>query len=102
MRQRAIMLEADASQASTLARSISAYAKAAFPEGGSECAQASREALLETAHTCQQHAGGELTLRKRQLGLIRAALRWYAQEHPDDAPNHVAELRQALERQPPR
>ncbi len=98
MRQRSVMLEADDSQAATLARSIAAYAHAAFPKGGSECAQSSREALLETAHACQLHGGGELALRKRQLGLIRAALRWYADAYPDDDPASIAFLRQALDR----
>ena len=98
MRQRYVMLEADNSQAATLAKSITAYAHAAFPKGGSECAQASREALLETASACQLHEGGELALRKRQLGLIRAALRWYAEAYPDDNPAHITLLRQALDR----
>jgi hypothetical protein len=72
--------DCDARLATALARAISAYAHAAFPEGGSECAQVSREALLDTARLCQAHASGRLAVRRRQLAQLRSAVNWYFTE----------------------
>lgn len=69
-------LVCDGEQARALARVIRAYADAAFPAGGSECAQVSRAALLDTAAQCEAHAGGALSLRRRQLPVLRAAVHW--------------------------
>lgn len=71
--------------AQTVARALRAYAVTAYPPGGSECAQVAREALFDTAAHCDAHTGGELTLRKRQLPQVRAALRWYFNE--SDSPD---------------
>lgn len=52
------------------------YAYAAYPVGGSECAQASREAVLTLANnfaTCQT----KLELRPRQRPLLKSAIQWY-------------------------
>jgi hypothetical protein len=72
--------DCDAGLASALARAVSAYADAAFPEGGSECAQVSREALLDTARLCQAHRSGRLAVRRRQLAQLRSAVNWYFSE----------------------
>jgi hypothetical protein len=98
MRQRTLTIDIDAALADALARAIAAYARAAFPDGGSACAQVSREALLDTAHGCELHQGGELVLRRRQHAQLRAALRWYFAEHPQEAPETVSALTQALSR----
>jgi hypothetical protein len=83
-----------------LAQAIQAYAHAAFPPGGSECAQVSREALLDTARLCEQHAGGKLALNKRQLPQLRAAVSWYFSE-VDPGNAAVGEtLGRCLERSP--
>ena len=66
--------------ANHLGEAIRAYARAAFPPGGSECAQVSHEALMDIASLCIAHPGGELMLRKRQMPQIRAAVRWYFSE----------------------
>lgn len=63
-----------------LGDAVAAYANAAFPDSGSECAQVSREALLDTARSCAGHAGGPLSLRKRQMAQVRAAVDWYFSE----------------------
>jgi hypothetical protein len=80
VRHRVLAFELDGASAQHLSRAIAAYAHAAFPDGGSECAQVSREALLDIARQCDQHTGGELPLRKRQLGQLRAAVTWYFSE----------------------
>ena len=66
----------DTAQATLLAQAIRSYAHAAFPAGGSECAQVSRSTLLDTADVCASHRGGSLSLRRRQFPLLRAAVRW--------------------------
>ena len=68
--------ELDTEQARMLSIAVRTYAHAAFPDGGSECAQVSREALLDTAGLCGAHRGGQISLRRRQLPLLRAAVRW--------------------------
>ena len=88
MRQKSITLSCETEAAQHLAEAVRAYAHAAFPPGGSECAQVSREALLDTASHCDTHPGGELALRKRQMPQIRAAVRWY---FSDEGPGTVTE-----------
>lgn len=98
MRQRVVEIALSLELAGALAEAITAYAHAAFPDGGSECAQVSREALLDTARLCQAHRGGPLTLRKRQLPQLRAAVDWYFSEQaPTDSANGTI-LRQRLSR----
>jgi hypothetical protein len=79
-------------QARAIARVIRAYADAAFPAGGSECAQVSRATLLETAARCEQHAGGALSLRRRQLPVLRGAVRWALSEDGPADINAPADL----------
>lgn len=82
----------DPEQARALARVICAYVDAAFPEGGSECAQVSRATLLETAARCEQHAGGPLGLRRRQMPVLRGAVRWALSEDLAAGINAPADL----------
>ena len=80
MQQRVVDVSCDAASARELARALRAYAHAAYPPGGSECAQVARNTLLETAATCERHTAGTLQLRKRQLPMLRAAVRWWLSE----------------------
>jgi hypothetical protein len=80
MRRRSVDIALPADLAQSLGQALSAYAHAAFPEGGSECAQVSRETLLDTARRCRDHGGGPLPLRRRQLAQLRAAVNWYFSE----------------------
>lgn len=85
----------DVEQARALADVLRAYAFAAFPEGGSECAQVSRSVLLDTADRCRSHSGGPISLRRRQLPLLRAAVRWASgKDGPDeiDLPPDLASI----------
>lgn len=91
MKTRLVSLNCDPSQASELAEVIRTYAMAAYPPGGSECAQVAREALLDAAGQIAGHQGGPLQVRKRLLPQFRAAVRWCLTQ---DAP---AELRCAPE-----
>ncbi|MCB1802094.1 MAG: hypothetical protein KDI82_10450 [Gammaproteobacteria bacterium] len=87
VKTRLVSLQCEPSQASELAQVIRSYALAAYPPGGSECAQVAREALLDAASQIAGHQGGLLQVRKRLLPQLRAAVRWCLTQ---DAP---AELR---------
>ena len=80
VRHKTVTITCDAATAQQLAMVVRAYAVAAYPMGGSECAQAAREALDDAAARCDLHHGGQLMLRKRLLPQLRAAVRWFAGE----------------------
>lgn len=83
MKQRIVDVDCDAASARELARALRAYADAAYPPGGSECTQVARSTLLDTAAGCEQHSGGALPLRRRQLPILRSAVRWWLSENAD-------------------
>lgn len=62
-----------------LADALEAYAHAAYPPGGSECAQVAHETLLESARTVRTGAATEqgAVLRRRQRTHFKAAVNWY-------------------------
>jgi hypothetical protein len=86
MRTRTLQVACDAEMARELGNAITAYAHVAYPAGGSDCAQVAREALLDVARQCAAHPGGDLTLRRRMLPQLRAAVRWCLS---DDGPAGV-------------
>jgi hypothetical protein len=86
-RARTITVDCDAGLSCQVGDAIACYADAAYPRGGSECAQIARETLLDTAARCRAHGGGVLELPKRQIPLVKAALRWYCEnDGASDAP----------------
>lgn len=93
MKSRTLNIDCEATMAHRLAEAIHAYAHAAYPSGGSECAQVARQALLDSATACASHTGGSLTLRRRQVPMLRAAVRWWLSE---DGPGEM-EPRPGLE-----
>lgn len=98
MRRRIIEIELAPTLSSALAEAVTAYAHAAFPDGGSECAQVSREALLDTARHVRAHSGGPLSLRRRQLPQLRAATEWYFSEGSNAQTKTAEALRKLLSR----
>lgn len=81
MKRKTLSIRCDARQAALLAEALSAYAEAAYPRGGSECAQAARETLLDSAAAIARDAGAEgATISRRQRGLLKTAVRWYWEE----------------------
>lgn len=86
MRQKTVSLDCDAHLANSLALAVRAYAEAAYPSGGSECAQVARAALVDVAALCEAHSGGHLVLRRRLMPQVRAAVRWCLSQ---DGPAHV-------------
>ncbi len=74
------------SQALKIAEAIEVYAHAAYPIGGSDCAQVSRDALLDSAKAFSSlEADGIVQVRKRQRRPLKAAVDWYfSMEGPGD------------------
>ena len=74
------------SQAHQIAEAIEVYAHAAYPVGGSDCAQVSRDALLDSAKAFSSlEADGIVQVRKRQRRPLKAAVDWYfSLEGPGD------------------
>ena len=73
-------------QALKIAEAIEVYAHAAYPVGGSDCAQVSRDALLDSAKAFSSlEADGIVQVRKRQRRPLKAAVDWYfSMEGPGD------------------
>lgn len=68
----------DQDTASLLGIVIRSYGDAAFPPGGSVCAQASREALHSIGGNIEDHAARDGALvSSRQRRLLRSAMNWY-------------------------
>jgi len=85
MKRKTAFIACDRDTAAQLATAIRAYTEAAYPQGGSDCAQVARNALLDAAASCDLHDSGDLALRRRQLALLRACVRWYfSEEGPGD------------------
>jgi len=74
------------SQALKIAEAIEVYAHAAYPVGGSDCAQVSREALLDSAKAFSSLEADDIVqVRKRQRRPLKAAVDWYfSMEGPGD------------------
>ncbi len=77
VRRRSISIPCGRWTAASLAAATRGYVDAAYPRGGSACAQAARTTLLDTARLCEAHQAGELKLRRSQLALLRTVVRWY-------------------------
>jgi len=83
--KKTVRIACNGQTAQRLAKAIRAYTDTAYPEGGSECAQVARSALLDTAASCDAHESGDLLMRRRQLALLRACVRWFvSEEGPGD------------------
>ncbi len=67
----------DAETVGLIATSIRVYADAAYPPGGSECAQATNQTLKDLAIKFSQSTEQGVLLKKRQLPFVKAAIRWY-------------------------
>lgn len=80
-----------------LVRAIQSYALAAYPPGGSECAQVARETLMNTATLIETGCleGKFVEISSRQRPLLKAAVNWYCGEMKQEAggPLHQGLLR---------
>jgi hypothetical protein len=86
LKSRTLLIRCDPGQAVLLAEALSVYVDAAYPRGGSECAQVARETLLDSAAVIARDAGGAgAAISRRQRGLIRTAVKWYWEERGEPA-----------------
>ncbi len=80
MASRKIILRCDIPVRDILCTAIREYAQAAYPEGGSECAQVARYTLLELAAEINDGISAEkvsVEISKRPRPMVKAALEFY-------------------------
>lgn len=77
MKRRVFGIPAGPRGRAVLADAIRCYAHAAYPPGGSDCAQVSRETLFTTATTIETAGDGMPQVSTRHRVLLRQAVQWY-------------------------
>jgi hypothetical protein len=80
MRKRTFLFKCTDNLCSHLASIVQHYAQAAFPIGGSECAQVSHEALLNIAQNLVHAPADHLAISIHQRAILRSAVMWYFTE----------------------
>ena len=79
MAGKTFQLRCTSEQAEALALALETFARAAYPPGGSECAQVASETLRDSARLIRENAadaaGAEL--RRRQRVLLKSGITWY-------------------------
>jgi hypothetical protein len=101
--KKTIRLPCDPETARAFADAIRRYAEAAYPTGGSECAQVAHQALTDSARTiAEAHRNtedGTIEFPRRQRTMLKAALDWYLVQADVDLPDTVrTRLSQLLSR----
>lgn len=82
MKKRMIRFDASEGAGQAMHKVIATYAHAAYPVGGSDCAAATRQALLDVADLVLQ--GGPVEISARQRPMLKAAIEWYFKEVKTD------------------
>jgi hypothetical protein len=98
MAARTLILQCDNSIREILSRAITEFAHAAYPEGGSECAQVARYTLLNVAADIDaaiESDAGELTISRRIRPNVKAALDYHF-DLIDAASGHGSSTQRAL------
>jgi len=75
-----LALACDGAVRDILCLAIRDYARAAYPQGGSDCAQVARYTLLELADEIEAGIAGELStiqISRRPRAMIRAAVQYH-------------------------
>ncbi len=85
MRKRTFNFDGSEGAAAMLGIILHHYADIAFPRGGSECAAASREAVLSIVATLKQAEFIELSRRQRPM--LRSAVKWFYIDSEYASPN---------------
>lgn len=84
MKKRMISFDTSAGAGKSMSEVITAYAHAAYPVGGSDCAATTRQALLEVADKLL--GAGEVDISARQRPMLKAAINWYYTEVDKESP----------------
>jgi hypothetical protein len=91
--RKTIRIPCDPETARAFAEAIRCYAEAAYPPGGSECAQVAHEALQDSARAiaAAHRVRGVDTIEfpRRQRAMLKAALDWYLEQAEVDLPETV-------------
>ncbi len=87
MKKRTFIFDGSDGSAEMLVLILKHYTQVAYPQGGSDCAAASREALQSIANKIQQTEYSEISRRQRPI--LKSAVKWFYTESqyasPDDA-----------------
>ena len=78
MKKRTFLFDTSEGAGESLSKVLQHYALAAFPHGGSDCAAASREALLTIVNKIQADDFSEISTRQRPI--LNAAVKWFYTE----------------------
>lgn len=72
-----------------LCAAIRLYAQAAYPAGGSECAQVARETLMDTARSIDEQfaVSGRAEISRRLRAQLMAALDYYTEAAESEDPS---------------
>jgi hypothetical protein len=89
---RTFRLHCTPEQAGEAALALETYALAAYPPGGSECAQVARQALLDSARLIRENGAGA-DLRKRQRAMLKSGIAWY---YSPDGPGEAQRRQEML------
>ena len=92
-------LSLDEQTAVAIATAVYVYADATYPEGGSECAQATNQSLKQLAQAIRNSPEIPFSYKKRQRPMLKAAVQWfYSPENPieHDASINADELIEKL------
>ena len=79
MKKRTIPLHCDTKTAAFIYDAVSTYANAAYPPGGSDCAQVAKDALLTAVRQYKQQVSIDSTgsISSKQRSMWKTAIRWY-------------------------
>ncbi len=78
MKKRTFIFDGSEGSAEALAKVLHYYALAAYPDGGSDCAATSRQALQDIVSNIQSSEFCEISTRQRPI--LKAAVNWFYQE----------------------
>jgi len=84
MKKRTLAFSCSDKSCQYLATIIKHYAYAAFPIGGSECAQATRESLVDMASRLDSTLETKIAINRRQVPMLKSAIKWYFAEVKQD------------------
>lgn len=77
-KKRTLAIDTTRGQGEALQKVITTYAHAAYPVGGSDCAAATRQALLDVAGQLLDSEKVEISARQRPM--LKSAVNWYFTE----------------------
>lgn len=81
-KKRTLAINTTCGQGEALKKVITTYAHAAYPVGGSDCAAATRQALLDVADQLLDSERVEISARQRPM--LKSAVNWYFTEVEKD------------------